>query len=367
MDDLAILELLARGGAVGAFLGLAIIVIRGGTSPARVTGALFALAAASHTLTQWPGEEIDRALLWLWPPIWMFSVMGGGLFWAFARELFEDRARLSPFRFAPAALLLAVGAGIAFAAAPQGFMLAHNILSAGFIAHALFIVAMGWRGDLVEARRRLRGPILAIAAIYALAVLFVQTGELFLGSAEGLSPLAALALLLLSLLSLAGFGRADPSLFGPAKNLGEDEEYGEPEPAAEPQLTGEDAATVAALDRLMRNGRLYREEGLTISSLAIRLRTPEHRLRRLINQGLGHRNFSAFLNQWRLADAKGALSDASQASVPISTIALDAGFGSLGPFNRAFKAETGQTPTEFRAQVLGGAGAAAASPQPSAS
>ncbi|MGP8122947.1 MAG: helix-turn-helix domain-containing protein, partial [Xanthobacteraceae bacterium] len=31
-----------------------------------------------------------------------------------------------------------------------------------------------------------------------------------------------------------------------------------------------------------------------------------------------------------------------------TTIALDAGFQSLGPFNRAFKSETGVTPTEYR-------------------
>jgi AraC-like DNA-binding protein len=73
----------------------------------------------------------------------------------------------------------------------------------------------------------------------------------------------------------------------------------------------------------------------------------------VINQGLGHRNFSAFLNQQRLAEAKAALGDPAQAGVPVSTIALDAGFGSLGPFNRAFKAETGRTPSEFRAQALG--------------
>jgi AraC-like DNA-binding protein len=82
------------------------------------------------------------------------------------------------------------------------------------------------------------------------------------------------------------------------------------------------------------------------------MRTPEHRLRRLINQRLGHRNFSAFLNQWRLADARAALADPTQRAVPISTIALDAGFASLGPFNRAFKAETGLTPSEFRARAL---------------
>ena len=34
------------------------------------------------------------------------------------------------------------------------------------------------------------------------------------------------------------------------------------------------------------------------------------------------------------------------------TIALDAGFQSIGPFNRAFKADTDLTPTEFRRAAL---------------
>ena len=34
---------------------------------------------------------------------------------------------------------------------------------------------------------------------------------------------------------------------------------------------------------------------------------------------------------------------------------MDAGFQSIGPFNRAFKAETGLTPTEFRRDALTGA------------
>jgi AraC-like DNA-binding protein len=43
-----------------------------------------------------------------------------------------------------------------------------------------------------------------------------------------------------------------------------------------------------------------------------------------------------------------ALADPAQEAVPILTIAMDAGFQSLGPFNRAFKAQTGVTPSEFR-------------------
>jgi AraC-like DNA-binding protein len=99
--------------------------------------------------------------------------------------------------------------------------------------------------------------------------------------------------------------------------------------------------------------RAYRQEGLTIAGLARQLGLPEYRLRRLINQGLGYRNFNSFVNHYRIAEAKAALGDAQQVEVPVLTIALDAGFSSLGPFNRAFKAETGTTPTDFRRASLG--------------
>ena len=51
-------------------------------------------------------------------------------------------------------------------------------------------------------------------------------------------------------------------------------------------------------------------------------------------------------------EIKVALADPGQADVPVLTMALDAGFSSLGPFNRAFKAETGVTPSEFRRMSL---------------
>jgi AraC-like DNA-binding protein len=106
------------------------------------------------------------------------------------------------------------------------------------------------------------------------------------------------------------------------------------------------------LDRLMSVERVYRQERLTIAALAAKLEVPEHRLRQAINEGLGYRNFNAFLNHSRIDEAKASLSDPSQRDVPVLTIALDAGFQSIGPFNRAFKADTGLTPTEFRREAL---------------
>ena len=106
------------------------------------------------------------------------------------------------------------------------------------------------------------------------------------------------------------------------------------------------------LEHLMAVERVYRQEGLSIAVLAAKLDLPEYRLRQVINESLGYRNFNAFLNRYRLDDARAALADASQRDVPVLTIAIDAGFQSIGPFNRAFKADTGLTPTEFRRDAL---------------
>ena len=118
----------------------------------------------------------------------------------------------------------------------------------------------------------------------------------------------------------------------------------EPIPAVEPG----DQQLVAKLEQLMSVERAHRQDGLTIGSLAQQLGLPEYRLRRLINQALGYRNFNSFVNRYRIAEVKAALADPNQADVPVLTLALDAGFSSLGPFNRAFKAETGVTPSEYR-------------------
>jgi AraC-like DNA-binding protein len=129
-----------------------------------------------------------------------------------------------------------------------------------------------------------------------------------------------------------------------------------PGPATPPPAAPGDAQEASWLDALrvlMDVHKIYREEGFGIALLASRLGLPEYRLRRLINQRLGHRNFTDFVNLYRLAEAMAALSDPGQAQVPILTIALDAGFQSIGPFNRAFKAHAGLTPSEFRRRELG--------------
>lgn len=109
-----------------------------------------------------------------------------------------------------------------------------------------------------------------------------------------------------------------------------------------------DRQLVDALRQAMEASHAYRDPELSVAGLAARLRVPEYRLRRVIHQRLGHRHFSAYLNHYRLADVQTALADPDRADRPVLTLALEAGFGSVGPFNRAFKALTGLTPTDFR-------------------
>jgi AraC-like DNA-binding protein len=164
-------------------------------------------------------------------------------------------------------------------------------------------------------------------------------------NAFGLWVLAAVAAW--NLFRVVGAQNGSGLLAAPAAALGEASASGEQ--GKRPAVA---SALLRRLERLMTTERAYRREGLTIGPLAAELGVPEYRLRQLINEGLGHRNFNAFLNRYRLDEAKAALADPEQVEVPVLTIALDAGFQSIGPFNRAFKADTDLTPTEFRRTAL---------------
>jgi AraC-like DNA-binding protein len=102
----------------------------------------------------------------------------------------------------------------------------------------------------------------------------------------------------------------------------------------------------------MTTQQVWREEGLTIASLALKAGMPEAQLRRLVSDCLGYRNFPSYVNAHRISAAKTRLSDPNEARVTVSTIAYDIGFASLGPFNRAFKEETGVSPSEWRRNSL---------------
>ena len=97
---------------------------------------------------------------------------------------------------------------------------------------------------------------------------------------------------------------------------------------------------------------VHKSEGLTIGAFAEHVGLPEYRLRRAIHTHMGYRNFTEFLNDLRVDEAKSLLADPTQARRQIAQIVYDAGYASLATFNRAFRARTGQSPTDFRRDRL---------------
>ncbi len=386
MTPLMLLDAGLRG-AVLAWLLLAagVVLVRRLRGPATKVAVAMALGLAVQVVASAPWVEAQLPRLWQAPLVGV-SVANAVLFWIFASTLFIDGFRpRAPHAFAwlAAAVLgllnCAVLAGSGHPWAPYT-LAAQRLVAPVFAVLAAWAALLHWRADLVEWRRRLRVFLVATGTAYTL----VQVG-LRMASPDGrLHGMAALADVLVLLViaaaaavdqvvswsttartepGFAGEGRAAPDA---VERLPED---GAPGSAlAIPPTTtatGGDGGSSAdpaqdrlaqALEEAMVQQRVYRSEDLTITSLAARLAVPEYRLRRLINQRLGHRNFNAFVNGYRLAEARTALADPARAHLPILSIALEAGFQSIGPFNRAFKADTGRTPSEFRAQHIADSG-----------
>lgn len=309
-------------------------------------GIAFALGSAAHALTAAAGFTLPVTP---WHAA-LIAVSTGNVvvFWLFARALFDDGFELRRWHAAPWAAVVALSLTNCLVLVPAQtldpriFADATSVISLAFVALAVGQTVASWSSDLVEDRRRLRVFVVCTTAVYAgfnaIVQLFLPvSGSPGVGTTVNAAILAAVVIAIaVSLMGVKG-----ETIFAIAER-----------PAAVAVAPNEqsvsDRKLLDALMRLMSDERIYRHEGITIGTLATKLAVPEYKLRRLINQQLGYRNFNVFLNNHRIEEAKAALADPSQAEVPVITIAMDAGFQSLGPFNRAFKATTGVTPTEYR-------------------
>jgi AraC-like DNA-binding protein len=354
----SLIEAALRGGAVVLLVLIAALLLRDARRvPAGVFAALFALGAAAYTI-------VSASVFAPVPPLWLLPLrmMGMGnplVFCLFAAALFDDDFKPSWLHAVAWLAMVAFGvvSCLLIDAAPA--RLAFSILGLACNALAVWYVLAGRALDLVEARRRLRAVLVVVLALYSAAIIASEIAlpagsggpNLYLANSIGLLTLTLVFAVVLLSVSDDGALISLP-VTGPSLEV-TSQVTSFYRPAAVPDQADQlerddDTGLLAALRRLMEYDKAYREEGLSIGSLAGKLGIPEHGLRRLINRSLGYRNFNAFLNRYRLDDVMAALADPAQEAVPILTIAMDAGFQSLGPFNRAFKAQTGMTPSEFR-------------------
>lgn len=383
-----LLDAALRGALIALLVLLAVLMRRDRPqlAAARV-GVAMTVGLCVQVISSTPLFEAAVPRLWQAP--WVAVSVGNAvLFWVFIQALFDDEFAPRPVHavawllaVALSGLNCAVLAHSASAVAPITMGL-QRAIPLVFSALAAWAAARHWRADLVEDRRRLRVFVAVSGIAYTLAFLAVR-----LGSPRGqLSGWAAtldvgVLLLIVGVLVFGMLRLVSSNLFSSAPPTAHIHSLVSTLPAAEP--TGPDllSATASdgiassdptapmpalaagsdpaedrlalALQHLMAVERVYRADDMSVANLAARLSVPEYRLRRLINQRLGYRNFNAFVNGYRLDAVRAALADPAQREVPVLTLALDAGFQSIGPFNRAFKAATGLTPTEFRREATG--------------
>jgi AraC-like DNA-binding protein len=344
------INLMARGGSIALLILWSWLLLR---DHGRILAAQLAVtmnvAICCYLLVTI--DWFDRPRL-----IGLFLALGAGatpgLFWLFAKAWFNDETQLRKRDVALVAISVAntlfaqltypvTDPLISSASTVSGVLFRAIML--GFAGAALMEVWRGREGDLIEGRRKLRMRLVAVVSLYVMviAVAEVASQQQWIAH-ETQHTIGSFAVCVILAFCMMMFGMRQADLFGM--------------PVAQPkrvQPEASDDGLAAKLLAHMKSELPHRDETISIAKLAAQLGEPEYRLRRTINQQMGHRNFASFVNGYRLSEVKAALADATQKEVPIITIALDAGFGSLGPFNRAFREAEGMTPSEYRARHAG--------------
>jgi AraC-like DNA-binding protein len=267
-------------------------------------------------------------------------------FWLFSTALFSDSARLRPVHVACLAAMAIAGAGVQLTSddgptstGMQTLALVFSVAWLGFAFLAPLAVMQGMSVDLDQRRRRIRRWFVPGVAAYLTLVAVVQGLRVL--QDQGTPTWAVLVNLMIidaiACAALASFVRVRV-----------DHWLAVVDPPAPATLSRVEQHALDVLQRRFVSERLYARDGLGIKALAELLGTQEHVLRRVINRALGYRNFNDFLHQHRLREATIRLRDPRLRRVPVLTIALEAGYGSIGPFNRAFRDRYGMTPGEYR-------------------
>lgn len=266
------------------------------------------------------------------------------LVWLFALSLFQPDFRMRPFHWLVALIyctpifLLRLAQFGWLAPLPFVLILIVDLFSVVLMLHLMWVTLRGRADDLNEKRRASRIYFVLVIGFVAITaavseVVFVDQWRPYLETAKVLTIWPAIVWTCYWLFSI----ELSSISFGTQRR------------SALPEL--QDAQEQALCDRLnqeMTINKAYMEPGLSIASMAQRLNSNPQRVRTVINKLLKFDNFSQFVNHYRIAAIKAALAEDENKNAPILAIAMEHGFNSLSPFNRAFRSIEGITPSEYR-------------------
>ena len=322
--------------------------------------AVFVVSVLAYLLCSWP--DFASFAAWLRLPLLALCLMSAPLLWLAMRAVFEDDLNVSPWAAAAVVCLMAVAlllGGLAMSGV-GGLItgIGHKAVLIGFAAATLWTVFKDWRSDLVAQRRLLRSWVAAGLGAYVLLVLCIEL--VFIASRAPawleLMNLGGMAALIGVLAVICARHPLDVWMGPHPRNVLDPQALPAQSALAAtielpltpvPPALDRKATISTRLTRAMAEKRVYAQEGLSLAQLAQQVDATPVQLREVINQTLGYRNFNDFLHHYRIDEAAQRL---LVQDLPILSIALDVGYGSIGPFNRAFKQIKGVTPSEFRAQ-----------------
>lgn len=212
----------------------------------------------------------------------------------------------------------------------------------GAIAMVFVEALSGYGARLPKAERRFRQFFVsAFGAVIVVAIVWASnTNEMTIASQWSEAALAGCALIAIVASRLAvNFRLSHPLATAPKE--------------ARSRTSARNSADGSALGQriltAVEDREIFATPNLKVSQFAKALGEQEYKVTQCITGRLGFRNFNQFINSYRIESAKLALASAEQQDRPILSIAFDCGFGSIGPFNRAFKEHVGMTPREYRA------------------
>lgn len=298
-----------------------------GTRPGAALSIVTAASFVAYMLALVLGEPVATLFS-------AFGVSACGWAWLFARGLFNPAPGAVRWPLALMAVLLAAGA--ASQLMPDGWV-ATRVVGNLYVLTGSAALLLTF-GEPLKARR---DQLSKGEFRFRIWFLIVFAGLVAVSMLEVWAP-SSPARLISAAVGLTGMGLA--CVVRDRMPL----QISAPAPREPRTATDEDVRLADRLRRLFDETQIYLKPELKISDIAAQLGEPEHRVSRCVSAATGFSNFNRLVNHHRIAAARKALESAADRR-SILVIALDCGFASIGPFNRAFREETGMTPRAYRA------------------
>ena len=273
------------------------------------------------------------------------------LFWLLCQLLFAYRSRINRYWmvialysiFAPITASLLGALGVNDSNSLWSGNLHTGYLEYMVIGHGLWVIFTNWSNDMVENRRQSRALMVTVLGLTLFLMLLSED------AGSGFAILLPTTVILMSFIIGFVLLQRQAQIVYKLATKRAVEKFVDTQQVHNKRLqehkVGEDSKANKNLHQLMASG-FYRTEKLTLKKLSKTLGLSEYKVRAIINDELGYRNFNDYLNKLRIAEASDRLK--TEPETPVLNIAFDLGYLHVSSFNRAFREIMAQTPTDYR-------------------